>query len=125
MAVRARLVGQRQQPEVPASERDVNVLVADPTDEKSLDRAGVERARAVVAATNDDGEDALVVLTVRESHPDVRVVAATERENEAKLRRGGADTVISPAVIGARLIARSAFGDEAAEQTAQELDDAL
>ncbi|MFB6269330.1 MAG: NAD-binding protein, partial [Halobacterium sp.] len=93
-------------------ERDLNVLAADPADDEALKRAGVDRARAVVAATNDDGEDALVILTVRENHPDVRVVAAaTEQENEAKLRRAGADTVISPAVIGGRLLARSALGD--------------
>jgi voltage-gated potassium channel len=104
-------------------DRDRYVLSADPTDEDSLDRAGVDRADAVVVATDDDGEDALAVLTVRESYPDVRVVAAvTERENEAKLRRAGANTVISPAVIGARLIARSAAGDESAEHEASGLD---
>ncbi|MFC3477314.1 NAD-binding protein [Halobacterium litoreum] len=103
-------------------ERDVNVLVADPSDEASLERVNVDRARAVVAATNDDGQDALDILTVRETHPDVRVVAAaTERENEAKLRRAGADTVISPAVIGARFIARSAFGDRKAEREAEDV----
>lgn len=101
-------------------ERDIHVLVADPADDDALTRAGVDRARAVVAATNNDGEDALVVLTVRENHRDVRVVAAaSEQENEAKLRRAGADTVISPAVIGGRLIARSALGDEDAEREAQ------
>ena len=113
----------REDPVSRLRERDVNVLVADPTDEDSLDRAGVDRARAVVAATDDDGEDALSILTVRESYPDVNVVAAaTERENEAKLRRAGADVVISPAVIGGRLIARSAFGDEDAAREAAELE---
>ena len=103
-------------------ERDVDVLVADPADDEALERAGVDRARAVVTATNDDGEDALVVLTVRENHPDVRVVAAaTEQENEAKLRRAGADTVISPAVIGGRLLARSALGDRSAEREAADV----
>jgi voltage-gated potassium channel len=104
-------------------ERNVDVFVGDPTDEESLERVGVDRARAVVAATNDDGEDALSILTVREAYPDVRIVAAaTEHENEAKLRRAGADTVISPAVIGGRLIAQSALGDESAEQKAADLE---
>lgn len=107
-------------------ERDVNVLVADPSDDEFLERAGVDRARAVVAATNDDGEDALVILTVSENYPDVRVVAAaSEQENEAKLRRAGADTVISPAVIGGRLIARSALGDRQAEQDALDVVDSV
>ncbi|WP_232687201.1 NAD-binding protein [Halobacterium zhouii] len=103
-------------------ERDVNVLAADPADVESLDRAGVGRATAVVAATNDDGEDALSILTVRERFPDVRVVAsATEQENEEKLRRAGADAVVSPVVIGGRLLARSALGDEDAEREAADV----
>ncbi|WP_336036314.1 NAD-binding protein [Halobacterium yunchengense] len=103
-------------------ERDVDVLVGDPGDEATLRRAGVDRARAVVAATNDDGEDALSILTVTEAYPDVRVVAAaTEQENESKLRRAGADAVISPAVIGGRLIARSALGDRDAEREAADV----
>ncbi len=107
-------------------ERDIDVLAGDPADEQVLKRAGVERARAVVAATNDDGEDALAILTVTEAFPDVRVVAAaTEQENEPKLRRAGADTVISPMVIGGRLLARSALGDENAEQEAADVVDEL
>ena len=105
-------------------DRDIDVLAGDPADEQVLERAGVERARAVVAATNDDGEDALSILTVTEAFPDVRVVAAaTEQENEPKLRRAGADTVISPMVIGGRLLARSALGDENAEREAADVVD--
>ncbi|MCD2200083.1 NAD-binding protein [Halobacterium sp. KA-4] len=105
-------------------DRDIDVLAGDPADEKVLERAGVERARAVVAATNDDGEDALAILTVTEAFPDVRVVAAaTEQENEPKLRRAGANTVISPMVIGGRLLARSALGDDQAEQDAADVVD--
>jgi voltage-gated potassium channel len=107
-------------------DRDIDVLAGDPADEQVLERAGVERARAVVAATNDDGEDALAILTVTEAFPDVRVVAAaTEQENEPKLRRAGANTVISPMVIGGRLLARSALGDEQAERDAVDVVDEL
>jgi len=98
------------------------VFVADPSDEDALERVGIDHARALVAATNNDGEDALVVLTARQMRADVRIVAAaTERENEPKLRRAGADAVISPAVIGGRLLVRSAFGDENTERVAEEM----
>lgn len=93
-------------------ERGVEVLVADPSDEEPLRRAGIERARALVAATNDDAQDAMAILTARELNRDLVIVAAaTERENEKKLRRAGADTVISPAVIGGHLLVKSAMGD--------------
>lgn len=92
-------------------DRDVQVYTADPSDEEPLRRVGVERARALVAATNDDAQDAMAVLTARELNRDLNIVAAaTERENAKKLRRAGADTVISPAVIGGHMLVQSATG---------------
>jgi len=91
--------------------RDVAVVVGDPSDEEPQEQAGVEVARAVVAATNDDAQDALAILTARQFQPGVRIVAAaTDRENTEKLRRAGADAVISPAVIGGHLLVESALG---------------
>ncbi|MFB6117940.1 NAD-binding protein [Halosegnis sp.] len=92
-------------------ERDIEFIVADPSDEEPLRRVGVNRARALVAATDNDAQDAMAVLTARELNPGLDIVAAaTDRENVAKLRRAGADTVISPSVIGGHLLAQSAMG---------------
>ena len=103
-------------------DRGMNVLTADPSDQEPLERVGIERARAVVAATNNDAEDALAVLTARQLNPDVRIVAAaTERENVDKLKRAGADTVISPATIGGHLLVRSALGSDGMEGVADRL----
>jgi voltage-gated potassium channel len=91
--------------------RDIDVVVADPSDEEPLRQVGIERARALVAATDDDAQDALAILTARELNPGLNIVAAaTERQNEKKLKRAGADTVVSPAVIGGHLLAQSALG---------------
>lgn len=103
-------------------ERDVEVLTANPSDEEPLERVGVERARALVAATDDDAQDALVVLTARELNPNINVVAAvTDRENVKKLKRAGADTVISPAVIGGHLLVQSAMGSGDMESLADRI----
>ncbi|PSP73479.1 potassium channel protein [Halobacteriales archaeon QS_3_64_16] len=102
-------------PESPPAElrgADRDVLIGTPSDEDPLRRAGIDRARAVLAATESDAEDAFSILTARELKPDVRIVAAaTDRENVSKLKRTGADTVISPAMIGGRLLARSGLGE--------------
>jgi voltage-gated potassium channel len=104
------------------SEAGVEVLTAEPSDETPLERAQIRSARAVVAATNDDAADALSILTARQLNPDVRIVAAaTQRENVRKLKRAGADTVISPATIGGRLLVRSAMGSEDTEDIAERL----
>jgi len=103
-------------------ERGLNVVVGDPSDDETFERVGIDTADAVVAATNNDGDDALTILTAHQLNPDIRIVAAaTERENEAKLRRAGANTVISPAVIGGRLIVQSATGSEDAEAVAEDV----
>jgi voltage-gated potassium channel len=103
-------------------ERGIKRLVADPSDEETLAEVHLDRARAVVAATNDDAEDALAVLTARHLRSDTRIVAAaTDRENVDKLRRAGADTVISPASIGGHLLVRSALGEEGMEDVAEQV----
>ena len=103
-------------------DRGIDVLVGDPSDEQPLDDAGIEHARAIIAATNDDAEDAFAILTARELNPGARIVAAaTNRDNVQKLRRAGADTVVSPAVIGGRLLVRSAFGEDDVEGVAERL----
>ena len=103
-------------------QRDIPVLTDDPSDEAPLERAGIHEARAVVAATNDDAQDALGILTARALNPEVNIVAAaTDRENVEKLRRAGADTVISPAVIGGHLLVQSALGREGMEHVADHL----
>jgi voltage-gated potassium channel len=104
------------------TDRGAPVVVGDPSDEDPLRRAQIEDARAVIVATNDDARDALSVLTARELRPDARIVAAaTDRENVEKLRRAGADTVISPATIGGHLLIESALGAEDTEERADRI----
>ncbi|WP_435176110.1 NAD-binding protein [Halorussus sp. AFM4] len=103
-------------------DRGFKVLRADPSDQEPLRRVGIDEARAVVAATNNDAEDALAVLTARQLNPDIRIVAAaTDRENVDKLRRAGADSVISPTTIGGHLLVRSALGSDGMEGVADRL----
>lgn len=103
-------------------ERGFNTLVADPSDEETLEKAHIESAVAAVVATNNDAEDSLSVLTARQLNPDIRIVAAaTEIENIEKLRRAGADNVVSPASIAGHLLVESALGRGEAEDAAEKL----
>ncbi len=92
------------------TDRGENVLVENPRDMDALSLGNIDRAWAVIAATNSDGDDALAVLTARRANPEVYIVAgATNQENVEKLRDAGADTVISPSAIGSHLLADSAI----------------
>lgn len=104
------------------SDRSFTVLTADPSDEETLQRAGLDRAQAVIAATQSDADDALAVITARQLNPAIHIAAAaTMRENVNKLKRAGANTVISPATIGGHLLVESAMGAEDSERKADEL----
>jgi voltage-gated potassium channel len=77
----------------------------DATEELVLEAAGLDRARAVVAAVNSDADNVLITLTAKGLNPGVEVIARTKAdENEGKLRRAGADRVIAPTTIGGRRI---------------------
>ncbi|MEF8841181.1 MAG: NAD-binding protein [Haloarculaceae archaeon] len=97
-------------------DEDVNVLTDDPTDEEALRDARIDAARGVVVATRDDARDVLAILAVKKTNPDIRVVAAANHEKHVgKLEQVGADEVISPMVIGGRILGRSILGEPATE----------
>jgi voltage-gated potassium channel len=77
------------------------VLLGDATEDDVLERAGVRRARAVVAALSTDAGNLFVTISARALKPDLFIVARVRVEdNEAKLRRAGADRVVNPQSIG-------------------------
>lgn len=92
---------------------------------EELREAGVEDAVAVVVASEDDAEDAMSVLTATELN-DSRVVAvASDTENEAKLRRAGADIVFSPSDVVGRLLVESALTEEDTEAIVDRIQEAV
>ncbi len=75
----------------------VRAIEGNPSDDSSLRAAGIERARAVVACVDSDAENIFIALTARELRADVTIVArASDEDSERKLKRAGADRVISP-----------------------------
>jgi voltage-gated potassium channel len=76
-------------------------VVGDASDEEVLAEAGLGRAAGLVAALESDRDNVLVVLTARQANPALRIVAMlVDDRNEPKLRRAGADAVVSPFRIG-------------------------
>ena len=83
---------------------------ADASREDVLKRVGIERARGLVAAVGTDAENVYAVLSARVMRPDLFIVSRAETEDATqKLRRAGADRVVSPYQIGAKQIAQTAL----------------
>ena len=80
------------------------------TEDDVLRAAGIERARGLVAATGNDSDNVYITLSARGLNANLQVVARTgDIANADKLKRAGADRVISPLEIGGRRIAMSAL----------------
>ena len=83
---------------------------ADASREDVLKRVGIERARGLIAAVGTDAENVYAVLTARVLRPDLFIVGRAETEDATiKLKRAGADRVISPYQIGAVQMAQTAL----------------
>lgn len=89
-----------------ARDHDLLAVEGDASLEDTLVRVGITSAHAVVASAHDDADNVLISLTAKGLNPDAFLVARIkEDENEAKVRRAGADRVIAPAAIGGRRMA--------------------
>jgi voltage-gated potassium channel len=83
---------------------------ADASNEEVLRRVGIDRARGFIAAVSTDAENVYAVLSARLLKPDLFIVGRAESEDaRIKLRRAGADRVISPYHLGGLQLAQTAL----------------
>jgi voltage-gated potassium channel len=93
-----------------ATEAGLLVVEGDAADDDVLASAGIVRARTLLAASDSDSGNTYITLNAKAMNPAVFVVArAGKPESEARVRRAGADRVISPYAIGGRRMALSAI----------------
>jgi voltage-gated potassium channel len=76
-------------------------LVGDATDDDIMAQTGLERARGLVAALSSDKDNLYLTVSGRQTSPNVRIVArCAELSHVEKIRKSGADAVVSPNYIG-------------------------
>jgi voltage-gated potassium channel len=102
MAAKAELAGAEHQ-----------FIEGDATDDAVLRQAGIQHARMVIAAREDDGENAFIALVAKDLNPNVRLLAvASSALSIRRLKLARADLVFSPAAVGSRLLADLAEGNQ-------------
>lgn len=85
-------------------------ILGDATNDDVLKEAGIERAYGLVSAVGSDTDNTYITLSARETRPDLFIEArSSSPASESKLRRAGADRVISPHAIGGRRMAMLAL----------------
>lgn len=81
-------------------------IEGDVTNDDTLKEAGIERARALIAAVGNDVDNVYVALSARALRPDIMIAArASDSDSEQKLQRAGANRVIFPQKLGGRRMA--------------------
>jgi len=93
-----------------AQEEGYLYLEGDATSDEILKEAGIEHARGLVAALGSDIDNTYITLSARGLYPGLFITArASDTEAGAKLKRAGADRIVSPNTIGARRMAMLAL----------------
>ncbi len=97
-------------PEAGWEERDV--VVGEGSDLDVLQRADGQHAKAVLALSDDDSENAFVVLAAKELSGHVQtVVVVNDARNMERVKRVRPDVIIAPQVLGGELLAMALSGE--------------
>lgn len=80
---------------------EFSYLVGDATDDDIITSSNLTGAKGMVAALSSDKDNLYLVVSARQSNPGLRIVArCAELSHVEKIRKSGADAVVSPNYIG-------------------------
>jgi len=80
----------------------------DATLDETLLKAGIKRAKGLISVVTSDTENVYITLTARGLNPDLYILARSGEEgSDIKLKRAGANKVVSPYIIGGSRMAQS------------------
>lgn len=96
--------------EILAAQKEKNpgllYLHGDASDDDVLLNANIADAHGIFAVTGDDSRNLMLIITAKQLNPAVRVVARCgEVRNVEKMRKAGADAIVSPDFTGGMRIA--------------------
>ena len=80
---------------------NIVVINEDATETEIISQLAGEKCNSVIICTGDDVNNIFIVLAIREVNPDTWIVSrASKTENIQRLRKAGADKIVSPELIG-------------------------
>jgi voltage-gated potassium channel len=89
-----------------ARERGDLYIEGNGTEDEDLKKAGLERARGLVASSDSDSDNLYITLSARSKRPELTIVArGSDEDAEKKLRLAGADRVVTPYSTAGKLMA--------------------
>ena len=92
-------------------------IVGDVLDTSVLERAGLDDARVVILAGENDSATLLAAAVVRDYAPDIPIIAcAALEDNVSRLQHGGADFALSISQVAGQLLAHHILGVMVSQQ---------
>ena len=83
----------------------VVVINKEATDDDLIAHLAGEKCRSVIISTGNDVTNLFIVLTIREINPDAWIVTRSSKiKNISKLKKAGANKIVSPEIIGGKNI---------------------
>ena len=83
-------------------------LRGDATADDTLLKAGIKKAKGLISVVTSDTENVYITLTARGLNPELFILARSGEEgSELKLKRAGANKVVSPYLIGGSRMAQA------------------
>jgi voltage-gated potassium channel len=81
-------------------------IVGNGTEDEDLEKAGLDRARGLVASSDSDADNLYITLSARSRRPEITIVArASDEDAGKKLKLAGADRVVTPYSTAGRVMA--------------------
>ncbi len=76
-------------------------LEGDAVEDAVLKKAGIEKARGIIAALPSDADNLFIVVTARQLNKNLKIISRASKSNTVnKLKSAGADNIIMPDKIG-------------------------
>ncbi len=92
-------------------------VIGDILETDVLERAGVDRARVVILASENDSATLLAATVIRNYAPEVPIIAcAALEENVSRIQQAGADFAVSISQVAGQLLAHHILGEMASQQ---------
>ena len=85
----------------PEDSADLLYVVGDATEEEVLEKAGIQRAKGIIAALPHDKDNLVITVVTHQRFPSMRIVArSSDQKFSDRMLRAGAHSTVSPNQIG-------------------------
>lgn len=90
-----------------------DIISGDSNDSAVLKKAGVDNCKAILALSDNDADNAFVILSAKDVNKDVKtVLSVSDSKNINKVKKVQPDVILSPQLFGSEILARILNGEQ-------------